>query len=341
MKLIEGNRSRIQNAETYFADGEFTYKLEPDFAKVPDGLAAAGFPNGCCDKEGNIYAVCRDNDHPIVQLDSSGRYIRDFGKGLFKVIHDIKITPTGTLLCVDDALHVARELTMDGELIRDFGTMGVPSDTGFDPHIWKKLRQQGRLATYDSYDNPGLEFVEKMRTIKRTAPPFNKPTGVAFNSKGEMFFSDGYGNAAVHKFNAEGIFVKTWGEPGEGPGKFLINHAIWVDSYDRIWIADREGSSVHIFSDEGELLGYAAECFYQPSNVWGDEDFVYVGERGGGLSIFDMNMDIVAQLGFPFSSLRCHGLCGNHNHELFFFTLHSFPGYPIMKLTRTREPSKR
>jgi sugar lactone lactonase YvrE len=107
-----------------------------------------------------------------------------------------------------------------------------------------------------------------------------------------------------------------------------------VDAQDRVWVCDREGSSVHIFSGDGEILGYATKGFLQPSGIWGDKDYVYVGERGGGLSVFDMEMNLAAQVGFAFSSLRCHGLCGNSRSELFMFPLHSFPGYSIMKLTR-------
>jgi hypothetical protein len=149
-----------------------------------------------------------------------------------------------------------------------------------------------------------------------------------------MFFSDGYGNAAVHKFSADGKLLKTWGDPGEGPGKFLINHAIWIDVKDRVWICDREGSSVHVFSDDGEVLAYAFHGFMQPSGLWGDKDYVYVGERGGGLSVFDMSMALVAQIGFAFCSLRFHGICGDSKSNLFILPLHSFPGYPVMKLCR-------
>jgi hypothetical protein len=334
MKQIYGDGSRAQKAVSIFKCGNFSWKLDQDFGKkIPKFLKNAGFPSGCCDKDDTLYLVSRDSNHPIIILDKDGNFIKEFGKGLFSYLHDIKITNKNTLLCVDAGRHVARELSLQGELIRDIGNIDKPSDTGFDPDIWDKLRAEGRIASYDVYFNEGLNFVEKMRTIKRTAAPFNKPTGVAFNSRGEIFFSDGYGNAAVHKFSADGKLLKTWGEPGEGPGKFLINHAIYVDVLDRIWICDREGSSIHIFSDNGEICGYATKGFMQPSGIWGDKKYVYVGERGGGLSVFDMQMSLVAQIGFAFSPLRCHGLCGNSKSELFIFPLHSFPGYPVMKLS--------
>jgi hypothetical protein len=334
MRQIYGDTRRGQKAFSVFKSGSFSYNLEQDFgSRIPKFLKNAGFPSGCCDRDDNLYLVSRDYNHPIVLLDKEGNYIKDFGKGLFSYLHDIKITPENTLLCVDAGRHVMRELTAQGQLIRDIGDIDNPSDTGFDPDIWDRLREDGRIASYDVYFfNGGLNFVEKMRTSKRTAPPFNKPTGVAFSSKGEFFFSDGYGNAAVHKFNAGGKLLKTWGEPGEGPGKFLINHAVWVDVLDRVWICDREGSSIHIFSSDGDICGYATKGFMQPSGIWGDRNCIYAGERGGGMSVFDMQMSLVAQIGFAFSPLRCHGLCGNSKSELFIFPLHSFPGYPVMRL---------
>ena len=335
MKQIHGDNNRGRNSSVIFRGGNFAWRLEPDFgSQIPKSMGKHGFPTGCCDKNGSLYMVSRDENRPIIVLDKEGRFVKDFGKGLFSYLHDIKITPQNTLLCVDSGRHVAREITFDGDLIRDIGTLDRPSDTGYNPDIWDTLRAEGRIASYDVYFNPGLDFVEKMRSIKRVAGPFNKPTGVAFNSSGEMYFSDGYGNAAVHKFSPNGELLKTWGQPGEGPGKFLVNHAVWVDAKDRVWICDREGSSVHVFSDDGEILGYASKGFMQPSGIWGDKDYIYVGERGGGLSVFDMDLSLVAQIGFAFCSLRFHGLCGNSTGDLFIFPLHSFPGYPVMKMVR-------
>lgn len=51
-------------------------------------------------------------------------------------------------------------------------------------------------------------------TIRRAAPPFNKPTGVAFAPSGDLFVSDGYGNAAIHHFTRDGKLIQTWEVPG-------------------------------------------------------------------------------------------------------------------------------
>jgi hypothetical protein len=44
------------------------------------------------------------------------------------------------------------------------------------------------------------------------------PTDIDLTPSGEMFITDGYGNARVHKFAADGTLVMSWGEPGAGRG---------------------------------------------------------------------------------------------------------------------------
>src|SRR5262249_12401606 len=56
--------------------------------------------------------------------------------------------------------------------------------------------------------------------------PFHRCTHTALSPKGEIYVSDGYGNACVHKFSPDGKLMKTWGEPGSDPGQFNIVHNI-------------------------------------------------------------------------------------------------------------------
>src|SRR6185369_3048668 len=116
----------------------------------------------------------------------------------------------------------------EGKLLLTLGTSGKPSDTGID----------------------GIDY----RTIKRVGAPFHRPTNIALAADGSIYASDGYGNARVHKFAADGKLLFSWGEPGSGPGQFHVPHGIAVDPNGTVFVADRENSRIQLFTSEGKFL---------------------------------------------------------------------------------------
>ena len=88
----------------------------------------------------------------------------------------------------------------------------------------------------------------------RAAGPFHRVTNVATNSSGDLYIADGYGNARVHKFSKDGKLLFSWGEPGRGPGQFILPHGIGVDSAGLVYVADRENSRVQVFDPGGDYV---------------------------------------------------------------------------------------
>lgn len=337
MKMIHGNKNRDRETTSTFASGAFVYSLIPDYGNLPSSFVHTMFPCGCCDKDDNLFLTSRNLDHPIVMLDAQGNYVKDFGKGLFSETHGICVTPENTLLCVDTGFHVIRELTMDGELIRDLGNFKQPSDSGFEANIWRKMQRSGYLVPTDiAYkDNTAWMFYEGLRSIKRAAPPFNRPTGVCVAPNGDIYASDGYGNASVHRFTRDGRLLNTWGGPGDEPGRFIIPHSIWADCQNRIWVGDREGNKINIYDENGLLIACVTEGLYQPTDIFGDDTYVYVAERGGGVSIFDVEtMDLAGQIGFYNSPLRAHGMCGDSRGNLYLMPLTTYDCHYLMKMVK-------
>jgi sugar lactone lactonase YvrE len=82
----------------------------------------------------------------------------------------------------------------------------------------------------------------------------NKPTDMAVTPDGEVFVSDGYGNARIVHFDAKGKFVKAWGKLGTGPGEFSLPHGICRDSQGRLYVADRNNARVQVFTADGKFL---------------------------------------------------------------------------------------
>src|SRR4029077_6629695 len=83
---------------------------------------------------------------------------------------------------------------------------------------------------------------------------FNQPTDVAWDSKGNSYFSDGYVNSRVGKANARGEWVASWGSLGNGPGQFDTPHGIAVSPSDEVYVADRGNRRIQVFDTEGKFI---------------------------------------------------------------------------------------
>ena len=124
---------------------------------------------------------------------------------------------------------------------------------------------------------------------KRHGPgePFNAPCDIAFALDGTMFVADGYANARVHRFAANGAYLGAWGRPGNRAGEFITPHSVWVLPDSRVLVADRDNSRVQIFTSEGTHLQDIRDV-HKPMDVHGGPDgSFYVTDQVPRLSHFD------------------------------------------------------
>ena len=84
---------------------------------------------------------------------------------------------------------------------------------------------------------------------------FCSTTDVAFAANGHLFIADGYANARILEYTAEGTKVREWGTPGTGPGQFNLPHSIQIDGAGVVYVADRENGRVQRFDQAGAFLG--------------------------------------------------------------------------------------
>jgi len=123
------------------------------------------------------------------------------------------------------------------------------------------------------------------------------PTRLAVAPSGDLYVSDGYGNARIHRFSADRQLIQSWGEPGAEPGQFNLPHSVWVHTDGRVFVCDRENDRVQIFSPSGELLTIWTNVT-RPGDLWIDAaGHVFVGEMA-------WNMDETHLNGKPFAEAR-------------------------------------
>ena len=83
---------------------------------------------------------------------------------------------------------------------------------------------------------------------------FRQVTDVAWDAAGNTYISDGYINSRVAKVDKDGNWVKSWGEPGNGPGQFNTPHSIAADAQGNVYVADRGNRRIQVFDGDGKFL---------------------------------------------------------------------------------------
>ncbi|QDT97133.1 peptidyl-alpha-hydroxyglycine alpha-amidating lyase family protein [Gimesia aquarii] len=246
--------SMDQNGATVeVGENAFRYRVATKWPTLPPDLDLVEVTAVATDSQDRVYVFNR-GIHPVAIFSPEGEFIDSWGQEAFARAHGITIGSDDKVYCVDDLDHTVKQFSTDGQLLMTLGTSGLYSDTG---------------ATSVDY-----------RNIQRVGPPFNFPTNLAISPSGDLYIADGYGNARIHHFSADGKLLLSWGEPGDGPGQFHIPHGIAIDRNENVYVADRENSRIQIFTADGQYKDEWNDVA-RPCEVFIDDDSnVYVAELG-------------------------------------------------------------
>lgn len=275
--------------------GKYTYEVNEDWARLPEGWAMPAAAVGV-DSQDRVYCFNR-SENPVIVFDREGNYLDSWGQGMFAFAHAIFIDTKDNVWLVERDYGQVLKFTPDGKLLMTIGTKGYRSDTGVDPAY---LRSDG------------------YKYVTHGGGPFNMPAGIAVAPSGDFFVADGYANCRVHRFSPDGKLLLSWGEPGSGPGQFLLPHGVWIDSKGHVLIADRENDRVQVFTQEGKLLTIWSTKLIGPAIFYvDDEDTVYVAEHNGGMvSILTLEGEVLARWGSPVYR-SCHGVWTDSHRDLY------------------------
>jgi hypothetical protein len=233
-------------------EGDFRYELHEGWEQLPEGWTHGDVAGVATDSQDRVYVFNR-GEHPLIVYERDGRFLKSWGEGVFKRPHGITIHDD-IIYLVDDSDHTVRKFTLDGELLMTIGNLDQPSDTGYDPKVSTRLT-----------------------TIAHGGAPFNRPTRLTVAPSGDLYISDGYGNARVHQFRPDGALVRSWGGPGTGQSEFNLPHSVWAHDDGRVFVCDRENERVQIFTPEGEWLGEWTNMM-RPGDLFMQDGIVYIGE---------------------------------------------------------------
>ena len=212
--------------------------------------------------------------------------MRSWGEGQYPRAHGVHMGPDDSIYLTDDGGHFVRKCSLDGKVLLELGVPGTPA-----PYL--------------------------------SGEPFNRCTHTALSPKGEIYVSDGYGNAKVHKYSPDGKLLMSWGEPGSDPGQFNLVHNICTDADGWVYVADRENHRVQVFDGNGR---YETQWnnLHRPCGLYmpySHNPVCYIGELsvnrlnanlGPRVSIVDNQGKLLSRIGDPFAGQAPTAFIGPH-----------------------------
>ncbi|WP_144140857.1 peptidyl-alpha-hydroxyglycine alpha-amidating lyase family protein [Paraburkholderia sp. BCC1884] len=273
---------------TKLGEGEFVYEVA-DWGELPDGWKMGDVAAIGVDHNDQVYVFHR-GEHPMLVFDRNGRFLRAWGEDTFQAPHGIDIGRDGMIYCTDASDHTVRKFTPEGKLLLTLGTPGESS-----PFM------SGR--------------------------PFNRCTHTALSPRGDIYVSDGYMNARIHKYTPDGKLEKSWGECGSSAGQFYLPHNLCSDEEGWVYVADRENHRIQVFDGDGKYEtsyhGMHRPCALCRSA--GESPLFYVGELGPNhpftlsypnlgprISILNSEGDVLARLGDNGAGTELHQFIAPH-----------------------------
>jgi len=234
MLALAGAMSAQQNVP------EISFTSVPDYPNLPDGMNFGEVPGVAVNSKGHVFVFTRSNSATgpafgaaaaqLFEFDQKGNFVREIGKGLYawSEAHSVRIDKNDNIWAIDKGSNMIVKFNPKGRVVWVFGRKQEAAD-GAEPL---------------GHPDPPLAPVEGL---------FRQPTDVAWDSRGNIYITDGYVNSRVAKIDKNGDWVKSWGSKGTGPGQFIIPHSIAIDAQDNIYVGDRTNHRIQVFDTDGNF----------------------------------------------------------------------------------------
>jgi DNA-binding beta-propeller fold protein YncE len=240
------------------------YEVVENWPTMPEGATWGQVVEIVVDSSDRVYIFHRGDTSPMI-FNTAGEYQGTWeNAGQWKDIHGVTVASDDDgeyFIVVDRDRHTVSRTTLDGDVV---WTIGTPDEPHKDGH------------------------------------PFYRPTDSAVAPNGDIYVTDGYGNARVHQFTSTGEHIRSWGTQGVGQGQFNLPHGVRVIERNgelTVYVCDRQNHRIQLFTPEGEYIRKLTG-FKQPVDLVVDVEGVrYVGELQHRVTILDENDMPVTRIG--------------------------------------------
>jgi hypothetical protein len=262
---------------------DLPFDSNPDLLKFPDNIYMGEAAGVATNSRGEIFLYTRTGNPTIsigtsraivhggsrlFQFDRNGKYMREIGQGSYGMLQaqQVRVDPRDNVWIVDQLStqvikfdangRVQMVLSRKPEVMRVPTNPLTPAPAGMPvipgpPGSGGAAPAGGRGGPGGA---PGGGFGGRGGGLPGAGvdgESFQRPTDVAWDSAGNIYVADGYGNARVAKYAPSGRYIKSWGSRGSEPGQFNIVHGIAIDAQNNVYVGDEGNKRVQVFDADG------------------------------------------------------------------------------------------
>lgn len=273
------------------------YEPVANWAKIPHGIWLREATSVAVDSQDRVYVFNRGNV-PMLVFDIDGNLVDMWGND----------DPQGGVRITTDPYGNNLQF-WNGWFMRPHGVFCDHED-----NVWLVDDVGNRIHKYTGYGERLMSIGSGEAVPRQSGEMFNRPTDVTVSpANGDVFISDGYGNSRVHRLDADGKHILSWGESGTDDGKFNLPHNIAMLDDELVIVCDRESHRVQVFTIDGGFVRQWPVHKATAVNVQGkgSDARVYVGEQGPApvqrgvanignrVSIYDWEGNMLDRFGNP------------------------------------------
>lgn len=275
--LLASNKSGLD--PIILGEGAHRYEVQHDWGKLPIDIAWGNTHGVAEDSQGNIYIkhtvhATSTKADAIVVFDSSGTFVRSWGaeyKGGAHGLHLSKEKDGEFLYLCDQARGVVDKTTLSGEKV---WSKAAPMESGV-------------------YNNQSEYHATNVAVV---------PMG--FPRAGDFFVADGYGKSWIHRYNAKGDYLGTFGGPGKERGQMSCPHGLMIDTRGAtaaksptLVVADRANRRLQYFDLDGHHQGFVTDELRSPCHFSERQGVLVIPDLDARVTLFDRSNKLITHLG--------------------------------------------